>query len=394
MIRAKSAGALLAVGLGAVLVLAACGSDSSPGNPPPPAVAAPTATSSVAAKILVIGDITGNVFTMPEVVPIVKGELRGFPNVEIETCDSKGTASGVLVCEQKAVADDVAAVINGGNLLTADQAPLAKAGIPVLGQSDTSSPDSFATASANAEFAAIGIGLANAGCTKMGIVYYDGTDFLANLVKKGIESKGGTEVARSPIALNAPDLTPAISKITGAGADCVAVSLAPTSAAQALTAIRQSGRHLTVGSVSAVFTQKLIDSLGPDLTNGLVVVDSQLNGADDNPGIAQIKAAIASQGSKDPVTSNGIITWIGARLLEAALPKVSGPVTAASLTTALNGLRDVDMLGVIHPWSSVEVDNPAYKRLFNHYGITYTVNDLKATKNGDFFDIAESTALR
>jgi hypothetical protein len=393
MFRTKPIFAAMAVGIGAVLAVTACGSSSSKAAPSS-STTTPAGTTSISAKIMVAGDMSGQVFTMPEIVPIVKGELRGWPNVHIETCDSKGTPSGALACEQQAVSDHVAAVIYGAGNITQNQAMLAKAGIPVIGESGTTSPDSFAVASANADFAAIGIGLANAGCTKLGSIYYDGASYLADLIKKGIESKGGAEVARSAVALNAADLAPAVAKITGAGASCVAVSLAPTAAAQVLTAIKQSGKALTAGSVSAVFSQQLINSLGAGLTNGLVVVDSQLNGADDNAGIAQIKSDIASQNSTDPVTENGIITWIGAKLVEAALPKVQGPVTAASLLVALNGLRNVDLLGVIHPWSSVELANPTYKRLFNHYGITYTVNGLKATKNGDFFDLAQSSALQ
>jgi branched-chain amino acid transport system substrate-binding protein len=398
MMRTKAVPVALA--LGAALALAACGSSSSKASAPSSSSSSSSSSSTaptsakISATLLLSGDLTGQVFTMPEIVPTVKGEFRNLPGVKIETCDSKGTANGGLACEEKAIADHVDGVILGAGYITQNSALLLKAGIPVIGSADTTSANSFAVVSTNAEFAGIGIGLANAGCTKLGTVYYDGTSYLADLIKKGIESKGGTEVARSAVALNAADLAPSIAKITGAGANCVAVSLAPTAAAQALTAIKQSGKTLTVGSVSAVFSQQLINSLGAGLTNGLVVVDSQLNGADDAPGIAAIKADIASQNSTAPVTQLGIVSWAAGRVVQAALAKVQGTVTPASLTTALNGLRNVDMDGVIHSWSSVELSNPAYRRLFNHYGITYTVNNLKATNNGDFFDFAGSSALQ
>jgi hypothetical protein len=398
MIRTKPVYAAMAVGLGAVLALTACGSSSSKASPPTSSASGSGGTSSgsnVSAKIMIAGDITSQIpFTVPEIVPTVKGVLRGFPNVTFETCDTKGTASASLVCEQKAISDHVAAVIYGYGYLTQNQALLEKAGIPVIGESDSTSSDSFAVSSSNAEFAGIGIGLANAGCTKLGTVYYDGTAQLADLIKKGIESKGGTEVARAAVATNAADLAPAVAKLTGAGANCIAVSLAPTAAAQALTAIQQSGKKEIVGSVSAVFSQQLLNSLGAALTNGLVVVDSQLNAADPAPGIAQIKADIASQNSTAQVTQIGIITWVAAKLVAAALPKIQGAVTASSMMAALNGLQNVDMDGVIHAWSSTPLSTPAYARLFNHYGIVYTVNNLKATANGGFFDIAGSSALQ
>jgi hypothetical protein len=397
MIRTKQIYGVIAVGLGAALTLTACGSSSSKASSPSSAAGSASVSagsSTISAKIMVAGDITSTIpFTVPEIVPTVKGVLRGFPNVQIETCDTKGTASASIACEEKAISDKVAAVVYGFGYLPQNQALLAKAGIPLVGDADTTSSVSFATASAQASYIAVGIALGKAGCTKLGTVYLDGTDVLADYIKKGIMSLGGTEVARAAVAANAADLSPAISKLTGAGANCIAVSTTPTGAAQALTAIKQSGKKEIVGGASAVFSQQLLNSLGAGLTNGLIVADEQLNAADDQPGIAQIKADIASQSSTAPVTEIGIFAWIGARLIAAALPKIQGPVTASSMLAALNGLRDVDMDGVIHSWSSIELSNPAFKRLFNPYGISYTMNDLKATKNGDFFDLNASGAL-
>jgi hypothetical protein len=402
MIRTKPLCAAVALGLGATLALTACGSSSSKASAPTSSAGAAAAstgsssvnTSQISAKIMVSGDFTSTIpFTVPEIIPTVKGVLRNFKNVQIETCDTKGTAAAALACEQKAISDKVDAVIYGFGYITQNQALLNKAGIPVIGEADTTSADSFASSSAQAEYIGIGIGLAKAGCKKLGTIYLDGTNYLADYIKKGMESQGGAEVARAAVAVNAADLAPGISKLTGSGATCIAVSLTPTGAAQALIAIKQSGHPEIVGGVSAVFSEQLLKSLGAALTNGLISVDQQLNPADNAPGIAQIKADIASQNSTEPVTQIGIISWVAARLVAAALPKIQGPVSASSLLTALNGLRNVDMDGVIHPWSSIEQTNPAFKRLFNPYGITYTINNLQATKNGDFFSLTDAGAL-
>jgi hypothetical protein len=395
MIRTKPLCAAVAVAAAGVLALTACGSSSKASAPSSSAASGGTANaSSISAKIMISGDFTSAIpYTVPEIIPAVKGVLRGFPNVKFETCDTKGTAGAALVCEEKAISDHVDAVIYGYGYLTQNQALLNKAGIAVIGASDSTSADSFAVSSSNAEFAGIGIGLANAGCKKLGIIYYDGTAALADFVKKGMESEGGTEVARAPVALNAADVTPAVAKLTGAGASCIAVSLAPAAAAQVLTAIKASGKTPLIGSVSAVFSQQVINSLGTALTNGLLVVDSQLNPNSPSAGITQIKADVASQNSTT-ITSSSVTAWVSARLIAAALPTIHGAVTASSMLTALNGLRNVDMDGVVHSWSSIPLTIPAYARLFNHYGITYTVNDLKVTPSGTFFDLAGSSALK
>jgi ABC-type branched-subunit amino acid transport system substrate-binding protein len=386
MLRINRAYGIVAVGLGAVTVLAACGSSSS-------SSAAPTSSSTggsasaIQAKIMVAGDITSTFpFTTPEIVPTVKGVLRNLPGVQIVVCDSKGTQAGAQACELQAVQGHVAAVVSAAGYIAQNQAMLAKAGIPVIGTTDTTSADSFATTSFSALYVAQGVGLAKAGCTKVGTLFTDGQAPVADSIKQGVVSQGAQEVVRAAVPVNAADLAPSVAKITGAGADCVAVSLPPTAAAQVLTAIKQSGKTLTVAGISAVFSQQVIDSLGA-LTNGLLVVDSQLNQGDTSAAVQQVAADVKSESSTAPVTEFGIMAWVSAKLVAAALPKVQGAVTASSMLTALNGLRNVDLGGVIAPWSSVELNNQFYKRLFNHYGINYKIENGKAVRDGDFYDI-------
>jgi ABC-type branched-subunit amino acid transport system substrate-binding protein len=335
---------------------------------------------------MVTGDFTSTIpFTVPETVPAVKGALQGFPGVQVITCDSKGTAGAAQSCERQAVQENVSAVIIGFKTTQTSEI-LNKAGIPVLGNAEPTVSNSFTAISSFASYAAMGVGLKKEGCEKLGILYLDGSDFLIDYIKKGFESQGGQEVARSAVPATAPDLTPAVAKITGSGAQCVALSLPPTQVAQAVTAIKQSGKKLQMAGISAVLTKQVLNSLG-SLTDGLIIVDSQLNPNDKAPGLDAVKADMKNFDSKAPLTQVGIMTWVSAKVLGAALQKVQGPVTPVSLTAALNGLRNVDTQGVTPPWSSVELPNPAFKRYFNHYGINYKIVDGKPTRSGDFYDL-------
>jgi ABC-type branched-subunit amino acid transport system substrate-binding protein len=249
-------------------------------------------------------------------------------------------------------------------------------------------PNAFAMSNAGALYAGNGVALAKSGCKKMGILYLDGTDALVDFVKKGAESAGAKEVARAPIAANAPDLAPAISKLTGAGAQCVALSVIPSQVAQAVTAINQSGKKLTMAAVSAIVTPEVLDSLG-DLANGILIVDGQQNGADkSSPGIKKVTKQIKAVDSSADITEVGLIDYISGRLIAAALKADPTATTPAALTTALNGLRDVPVEGIVHPISMVELTNPDYTRLFNHYGISYKIVKGVPTRQGDFFDIS------
>jgi len=394
----KRLAAALGLVLTGALTLSACGSsgDDETGNsgatgPAQSGAAATNAAegSDVAAKIMVIGDFTSTIaFTEPEIVPTVKGVLRDFPNVQIETCDAKGAAASYLSCEQKAISDKVAAVVLGFSAGAQDSSLLTTAAIPVIGNGDAHSPNSYPVTESFSEYVALGAGLYNADCKKLGIVYLDGSDFLVDYIKEGFEGRGGKEVARASVAANAADLTPAVSKVTGAGAECVAVSLPPTGAAQALTALKQSGKQLLIGGISAVFSQQVIDSL-KSLTDGLLLVDEQENPADDTPGIKQVAADAHAIDSKAPITQQGISSWVAARLVAAALPKVSGEVTNKSMAQALDSLRDVDMLGVIEPWSTVPLDSKTFSRIFNHYGISYIIKDGTPSRQGEFYDTSD-----
>lgn len=389
MKQCKGFGAVFALGLAGLLVAAGC---SSSGSAPhasthSSSAAASAGGSDAKAKIVVIGDFTSTIpFTLPEIVPMVKGVLKGFPNAEIETCDGKGTAPGFLACEQQAVQHGVAGVVLGFSAGGQDLSVLTKAGIPMIGAGDSHSSNSYPTAEPFSIYVALGAGLAETGCAKLGIVYLDGSDFLVDYIKAGFEGKGGKEVARGAVAANAADLSPAVSKVTGAGAECVAVSLTPAGAAQALTALKQSGRSVTIGGISAVFSTELLKSLGT-LANGLIVVDTVLNPSDDAPGIKSAAATMQAVDSKAKLTQQAVGAYIAAELVAAALPKVNGEVTAASLTTALDGLRNVDMNGVIPPWSSIPVAGKTFPRIFNHYGVNYKIQDGKAARQGDFYDI-------
>lgn len=394
MYRNKALTAWAAMGAAALLTLSACGSsgDSATASGNDPHANGTTASSdphsSVKAKILVTGDFTSTIpFTLPEIVPMVKGVLKDFPGVQIETCDAKGTAPGFLACEQQAVVDKVAGAVVGFSGGGQDMSILTKAKIPVLGTGDAHSPNSYPVSESFSQYVALGAGLEHSGCTKLGIIYLDGSDFLVNYIKEGFEGLGGKEVARAAVAANAADLSPAVAKVVGAGAQCVAISLAPTGAAQALTALKQSGAKVTVGGISAVFSQQVLGALGP-LTDGLLVTDSQLNADDPSAGVQQAKTAMQAVEAKAPLTEQALTAFVSAKILAAAFASATGSVDAAGLTKALDGLRNVDVDGVIPPWSTVPLDSKTFSRIFNHYGITYKVESGKPVSQGTFYDIS------
>jgi ABC-type branched-subunit amino acid transport system substrate-binding protein len=350
--------------------------------------AAGAAAAAAPVKVMLITDVSSQSlgFANPEGPASLKAALKGVPGVTVESCDSKGTSADGEACAKQAVNDGVAVVVAGFAQGITDI--LNAAGIPIVGESSTTDPNAFALSSAGALYAANGVALANSGCKKMGILYLTGTDALVDFVKKGAESAGAKEVARAAIAANEPDLAPAISKLTGAGAKCVALSVIPSQVAQAVTAINQSGQKLTMAAVSAIVTPDVVKSLG-DLANGIIIVDGQQNGADKtSAGIKKVTKQIKAVDSSADITEVGLIDYISGRIIAAALKADPTATTPAAITTALNGLQNVPVEGIVHPISMTPLTNPDYTRFFNHFGIAYKIVKGVPTRQGTFFDLA------
>lgn len=344
--------------------------------------------SDIAATIMVISDFdAGAGFSSPDALPAVQGALEAFPNVEVLSCDSQQDANAGNECQREAVDAAVDAVIVGFSPLSSDHAILTEAGIPVVGNGDPAAPNTFGVASTLGAYSGLGVGAAEAGCENTGILYLDGTDFLADALRTGLEIGDSQESARAPVPANAPDLAPAIARLLDADSDCILLSVLPNMIVQAVTAIDQSGESPTIAAVGAVFTADVVESLG-DLADGVLTTEIQVNPADTtDPVVDEIADDVAAFDEDVEVGTIGVHAWASAKVLAAGLLQHQGEVTPQSLTTTLNGLRDVDVHGAIHPFSSVEIASDAYARFFNHWGLNYVIEDGVPVRQGDFYDL-------
>jgi ABC-type branched-subunit amino acid transport system substrate-binding protein len=339
-------------------------------------------------KVMVIGDLTSPLgFVAPEALAAVKGYFRHVPGVEVLSCDSKGNAGASQACERNAVQKKVAAVIITFSPLYQNQAILNRAGIPTVGVTDTSSPTSFSALPSLSAYAAMGVGMAKEGCKRIGVLYLDGTETLRDTIKNAAESAGSSVAASATTPYNAPDIAPAIAKLTGANVDCIALSIAPNQVVQSVTAIKQSGKNIRIGGAAALFPPQVTSALGSSI-NGVLSFESNVDAMDTVPVVAKIKADMQAIDPKQTLTLLAVGGWASAKIIDDALPAVKGPVTASSLLVALNGLRNASTEGAIPPFSAVELPNPAYRRAFNHYGITYKFVNGVPKRQGDFYDVA------
>jgi len=350
-------------------------------------VAAATKSGNQSYELMVVGSLTGQgAYTTPEIVPAVEGAFRaaGDTGVKIVTCDDQQTSADALDCEHEAVVDHVAGVIVGANSLVAEnESLLTQAGIPAIGVTDATSANSFAVESAAGLYAGIGVGLSKAGCTRLGLLYLDGTQFLSNAIIGGAKWKSVTEAA---IPFSAPDLTPSIAKLAEGKVQCIAISVEPNTVIQAMIAIKQDDLKVKVAMVSALLDPQVLSALGSQ-ANGIISIEGNIDPAGNAPALATIKKQMQAIQPKAPVTTASILAWASAKLVLDAQANIKGSVTAASLLKAMNGLRNASSDGALPPFSAVPLKNPAYTRFFNHYAIDYLIEKGRPKQLTGFYDL-------
>jgi ABC-type branched-subunit amino acid transport system substrate-binding protein len=366
------------------------GTDAQSSEPSSSESAGSPAVPGQSYKVMISGDFTSPVFAVPESLVAATSVLEKIPGLEIVQCNTKGDPTAALECERKAVDEKVVAVLSGLGVLAASHEVLTQAGIPVVGYAVETQPNAFSVTSGIGNYAALGVGVAKAGCKRMATIFLDaGAEQLPDIIKAGAELNGATEVARAGAPANAPDLAAPVAILMDADPDCIVVSLPPTMVVQAVTAIDQAGADddLLLSGVNAIFGPETLETLGP-LADGVLIPAVQVDPADDAPVVDEVKEAMADVDESVEVTSTAISTWATSKILETALASIDGEITPASVLAAMNALRDVDVHGAIHNYSSIELTNPIVKRSFNHYAINYKIEDGKFVRQGDFYDLA------
>src|SRR6202034_1273248 len=227
-------------------------------------------------KVMVIGSLSGVAsYQVPEIVPAAKAFFHAKDsNVTVLSCDDQFTESDALDCEHDAVTDGVDAVVGGYAFLAENESILEAAGIPVVGTTDTTSSVSFGLSNGTGLYAGIGVGLSKTGCKKLGILYLDGTQVLAQAIVGNFKWKS---VTYSVIPANAPDLSSPVAKLAQANVQCIAISTEPNQVIQAMTAIKQADlKNVKVAMVEAILTPQVISALGSQ-ANGMISIEGNID---------------------------------------------------------------------------------------------------------------------
>jgi ABC-type branched-subunit amino acid transport system substrate-binding protein len=332
-----------------------------------------------------------NVLSGPQVsatansTPAFQAAFNGT-KAKLIVCDDKDTPAGNLICQHQAVQDHVAVIIPGHQV---DESVANQAGIPVVGVTDGTTPVSFEVSGAPALFVGMAAALYNKGCRKLGFIATQGANIYETQVSKA-EPWRSVTVAYMPI--EAADVSAPIAKMSSAGVQCLAEVSLPAQIVQVVTAVHQANLKIPVIVPGVIVTPQILQSLG-GLANGLLEVVSSPDPSIPNAAVAAVTQKIKAYDPSAVVQQTELLGYALCQIVLDAAANINGPVTASSMTTALNNLRNASADGIYPPISMIPRGPANDRRDFDTNIQTYTIENGQVTAPSGWINVGAQLDL-
>ncbi|MFF0110120.1 ABC transporter substrate-binding protein [Streptomyces hirsutus] len=375
------------------LLLTACGDGGTGG------------TSDGPIKIMTIASFESQVYSVPWLKTAVTAAVERVNDeggiddrkIELLTCNDKFDPNEATACAQRAVSEEVAAVI--GPLspnIGAIAAVMEQAGIPIIGpggadgQNEATSPVSYPI---NATPVGMGVGAGKLAVERGGpkVVVIGGDNETARAgaewARKGVEEAGGkTTMIYAPIG--SADYSTVAAKAIGHDPDAVSLQGSGADAGRIATALRSAGYEGLITGISSMVTPGVLKILGPDAGN--IVLTSRGHAASDtsNPEIAGFNKAMKAADPEANIDDIGLNGWLAVKLF-AAVAEGHEITDGASVIKALDAIEEPVSLGDAYPdYRGVQDPPPLpeYPRVASFEVGTSAVKDGRIVPAGDFFD--------
>lgn len=382
------------VAAGLVLGLVACGSDStSSGTTAPPGTGGATTTDAGASGSTAapptggtikigLANNEGATLSVPEyrygaeaAVKYINEQLGGVngQKLELEVCTDEATPESSVNCANKFVDADVVTYFAALDVAADAALPiLTAAGIPYVstepwGPQQKVDPNSWILGPAQGTFAVAPLqALKDRGAKKVATMFLDQAtshDMITG-VATPVATKLGLELVPVFVDPTNPNWTTAMATATSQGVDAMWGILPEPSCTSAVQAAREAGFDgpFAVGSCTQYITD-VPDAALNTLTVASVWFPEQADTAPD-----EIKAqldtyttAMKAAGHEDEINSFAADSFAATIELSTIIGTIDGPVTAESLTAALNKANDLPgfMREGLHCRSNVWPSEPA-----------------------------------
>jgi len=306
-----------------------------------------------------------------------RGGLDG-KKIVLDLCDSKGDPNAESNCARQMVSDGVAATLDDFAVFNPSTTAqiLGDAGIPRIGInlldiSEFSSPVSFPLSSAPlGYFIAQEVGLIKAGHKKLALVTVQtpSAGAVTGLIQPAAKGAGGEIVTTVLIPPGTTDYSQYVAAATKDGADAIMLAVDYPDASQFMTAMQQLNSTTPLGISASSFTLNNFKKFST-FTKTAVIADGSPNATSNPkefPFITQyVKDMKAGGLAIADLKGQSVSAW-GSLLAFVTIMKGATTVDATSTLAAVKAATNVDMQGVIPPWTpGAPSESPIFKAVSN-----------------------------
>jgi ABC-type branched-subunit amino acid transport system substrate-binding protein len=298
-------------------------------------------------------------------------------------CDTRGDANGEVDCARKMVDEGVVATIAdltynnpSGVVEVLEAAQIPRIGVNETNLSEFQSTVSYPVSSGLvAGYVGDAVALGKEGNDKVTLVRTDaptGTGFRA-FIAPPFKNAGVDIVGDVAIATGSTDYAPYVSDAQRNDANAILLSIGFASAAQFIAAMEQLNADLPLAGLPGTFTLETLRKF-KSLTKGTLLADSYpypaLNNVKRFPGLKQFFADMKASGKEElkptklkPITFS---PWISLLAFVNVTADVDA-ITNESVLQALKTVQDVDMDGLVPPWTPSTPGYSLFTSSSNHF---------------------------
>lgn len=344
--------AAVAVALGCVLGVAACGSSDDDGGS---GTAGGGSAGGGTIKLMALGPIEAPGFSVPSIPVGARAAVNEInkaggidgKQLELIACNDRNDPNEAIGCARRAIDEGVAAIVGGYTQFEPQIIPLLeRAGIPWVGPpalQNTTSPSYYLIGGEAATMTlAMGQYLNQQGCRSVVAIGENvpAGKAAVRLFQAGVSASGGTNADAVYGASNAADWSPVVAAALDK-ANCVTFLGSPTNTPKVVTAIAQSGKHPTFITAESLLPAPSVAALGK-AADGAIMTSGYLPFTSDAPGIRALQREARAVDPKLDPDASQLESGYAAVKTVAAAARGLGEVTPASLRTGLDGLKHYD----------------------------------------------------
>jgi ABC-type branched-subunit amino acid transport system substrate-binding protein len=358
------------------------------------AASAPSVSASgPVVKVGMIFPLTGPIAANPEVKDALAASIAAFnkrggagtnhARLQADVCDSRGDANGEVACARQMVDDGVVATFNdltynnpAGVVDVLEAAAIPRIGVGGTDISEFTSKVSYPiSAGVIAAYIGTAVGFKQDKDTKSCLVRTDaptGATFKGFLTPM-FTAVGVDIVCDVSVATGATDYAPYIAEVQRQNPDAMLISHSDSVTTQLIGAMAQLNAKIPMGGNPGSFK---LDTLRkyPAITKGTVLSDSFPYPAQVNvknfPGLKQYFADMKASGnanlSQAKLKTTDFGPWI-ATLAFVNVTKALDSFTPATVVQALQGAKNVDLLGLTPPWTPSTPGFSVFTSSSNHF---------------------------